>query len=211
MDETVKRHIVWLQLIITCICVCVCAHARVCMHTWGVGSIKNATYARQWWPESKDFCHLSVNHIRNIKQYRGKLASYYKLCIANQMAYSEPEWNKDCNIFKSDILLWSRYIEVRMVALKHNNSLHVVKLYCQMFWIMYKEPRYQRKETFLCTILWLFYIDHVSQPYAKTIWNIQPFLMSLSAWWWLFIHEPYNVAVKLSYICIQLQKVMVVI
>jgi len=143
-----QTQIVWLQLTITCmcVCVCVCACVRACTSTHGGGgSIKNATYARQWWPASKDFCHLSINHIRNIKQYRGKLTSYYKLCNANQMAYSEPEWNKDCNIFKSDILLWSRYKEVRMVALKHNNSLHFVKFYRQMFWIMYKEPRYKRK------------------------------------------------------------------
>jgi len=98
--------------------------------------------------QKQDFCHLSVNHITNIKQHRGKLASYYKMCNANQMAYSESEWNKDCNIFKSDILLWSRYIEVKVVALKHNNSLYVVKFYCQMFWIMYKEPRYQKKKSF---------------------------------------------------------------
>ena len=145
-------------------CVCVCVYM-------GVRSIKNATYARQWWPESKDFWHMSVNHIRNTKQYRGKLASYYKLCYAYQMAYSEPEWNKDCNIFKSDILLWSRYTEVRVAASKHNNSLYVVKFYCQMFWIMYKEPRYQTKEKFLFKIPWLFYIGHVSKPYTKAIWN----------------------------------------
>jgi hypothetical protein len=69
------------------------------------------------------------------------------------MAYSEYEWNKGCNILKSDILLWSRYIEVRVVALKHNNSLYVVKFYCQMFCIKYKEPRYQRKVSVYNTLI----------------------------------------------------------
>jgi len=46
-----------------------------------------------------------------------------------------------------------------VAALKHNNSLYLVKFYCQMFWIMYKEPRYQKKKSFC-----LQYFDYFTLP-----------------------------------------------